>query len=96
MVLENNKIHPKIIEHVRLVLSEPFVFPDDILHRLQTDDEVWQHFQQFSESYQRIRIAYIDGARKRPEEFEKRLNNLLQKTKENKKITGFGGVEKYY
>lgn len=95
-LLENNKIHPKIIEHVRLVLSEPFVFPDDILHRLQTDDEVWHHFQQFSESYQRIRIAYIDGARKRPEEFEKRLNNFIQKTKENKKITGFGGVEKYY
>ncbi len=95
-LLENHKIHPELIEHVRQVLSKPFVFPDDILHRLQTDDEAWRHFQQFPDSYQRIRIAYIDGARKRPEEFEKRLNNFIQKTKENKKITGFGGVEKYY
>ena len=36
------------------------------------------------------------GARKRLEEFEKRLNNFFSKTKENKIITGFGGIEKYY
>ena len=46
--------------------------------------------------HKRIRIAYIEAARKRPEEFEKRLNNFINKTKENKKITGFGGIEKYY
>ena len=40
--------------------------------------------------------AEIEAARKRPEEFEKRLNNFINKTKENKKITGFGGIEKYY
>lgn len=95
-LFDNDKIHPRLIEHIRQVLSEPFVFPDDILQKLQTDSEVWNHFQQFSKSYQRIRIAYIEAARKRPEEFEKRLNNFIQKTKENKKIAGFGGVEKYY
>ncbi|SCD22049.1 hypothetical protein PSM36_3264 [Proteiniphilum saccharofermentans] len=26
----------------------------------------------------------------------KRLNHFVSKTKENKKITGFGGIEKYY
>lgn len=36
------------------------------------------------------------AARKRPEEFEKRLNNFINKTKENKMIKGFGGIEKYY
>lgn len=49
-----------------------------------------------SESYRRIRIAYIEGARKRPEEFKKRLSNFIAKTKENKMIKGFGGIEKYY
>ena len=44
----------------------------------------------------RIRIAYIEAAKKRTEEFEKRLNNFINKTKENKAITGFGGIEKYY
>lgn len=44
----------------------------------------------------RIRIAYIEAARKRPEEFERRLNNFICKTKENKIIIGFGGIEKYY
>ena len=49
----------------------------------------------FSPSYKRIRIAYIDAARKRAGEFEKRLANFIKKTKENKQI-GFGGIEKYY
>ena len=47
-------------------------------------------------SYTHLRIAYIEAARKRPEEFEKRLNNFINKTKENKMIKGFGGIEKYY
>jgi hypothetical protein len=63
---------------------------------LKEDKTVWQNYQQFSDSYKRIRIAYIDVARIRPEEFEKRLNHFINKTKENKKIAGFGGIEKYY
>lgn len=47
----------------------------------------------FSDTYKRIRIAYIEAARKRPGEFEKRLNNFINKTRENKRITGFGGIE---
>ena len=41
-------------------------------------------------------MAYIDAARKRPEEFQKRLTNFINKTRENKLIIGYGGVEKYY
>ena len=50
----------------------------------------------FPETYKRIRIAYIEAARSRPEEFGKRLNHFICKTKENKTIRGFGGIEKYY
>ena len=69
---------------------------NDIIGKLKEDKTVWENYQQFSDAYRRIRIAYIEAARKRPEEFEKRLNNFINKTKENKMIKGFGGIEKYY
>ena len=65
----------------------------DIIARLKEDKTVWNNYQLFSDTYKRIRIAYIEAARKRP---EKRLNNFINKTRENKRITGFGGIEKYY
>jgi hypothetical protein len=40
-------------------------------------------------------VAYIDSARKRPEEFNKRLANFIKKTEQNKQI-GYGGIDKYY
>lgn len=95
-LLENKLIHPKFEDKIRGVLSEPFVFPDDIIDRLKADKTVWENYQQFPDGYKRIRIAYIEAARIRQEEFEKRLNNFITKTKENKKIAGFGGIEKYY
>ena len=91
-----NMIHPEIRESIRKVISKPFVFPKDIIKTIQKDKEVWNNYQGFSESYKRIRIAYIDAARKRPEEFKKRLANFIKKTKENKIITGYGGTDKYY
>lgn len=95
-LLENKMIHPKFEDKIQNVLSEPFVFPNDIIDRLKEDKTVWDNYQHFSGTYKRIRIAYIEAARKRPEEFEKRLNHFIRKTKENKKITGFGGIEKFY
>ena len=95
-LLENKMIHPKFEDKIKKVLSESFIFPNDIIGKLKEDKTVWKNYQQFSDSYKRIRIAYIDAARIRPEEFEKRLNNFINKTKENKMIVGFGGIEKYY
>jgi len=93
---ENKMIHPEFEDKIQNVLSEPFIFPDDIIDKLKEDKMAWKNYQQFSDTYRRIRIAYIEAARKRPEEFVKRLNNFIDKTKENKMITGFGGIEKYY
>lgn len=89
-------IHPELEDKIRTALSEPFIFPDNIMDKLKEDKIVWKNYQNFSDAYKRIRIAYIEAARKRPEEFEKRLNNFISKTKENKIIKGFGGIEKYY
>jgi uncharacterized protein YdeI (YjbR/CyaY-like superfamily) len=89
-------IHPKFEDKIQNMLSEPFIFPNDIIDRLKEDKMVWKNYQQFSDAYKRIRIAYVEAARKRPKEFEKRLDNFIDKTKKNKLITGFGGIEKYY
>lgn len=93
---ENNMIHPKIRPSVEELISKPFVFPQDIIEALQEDETVWNNYVNFSESYKRIRVAYIDAARKRHEEFEKRLMNFINKTRENKLIVGYGGIDKYY
>ena len=56
----------------------------DIIARLKEDKTVWNNYQLFSDAYKRIRFAYIEAARKRPEEFENRLNNFINKTREYK------------
>ena len=89
-------IHPSVRPSIQEVIRVPFVFPKDILAAIKKDKVAWQNYQSFSESYKRIRIAYIDSARNRPAEFEKRLTNFIKKTHENKIITGYGGTDKYY
>jgi uncharacterized protein YdeI (YjbR/CyaY-like superfamily) len=89
-------LHPKVRESVLPLLREPFVFPEDILDELRGDATVWENYQRFPEPYRRIRIAYIEAARKRPEEFRKRLDSFIEKTRRNRLITGYGGIETYY
>lgn len=89
-------IHPKVRPSVLGVIHEEYVFPRDIIDAIKADAEAWKHYLGFSDSYKRIRIAYIDAARKRPEEFEKRLRSFLAKTRAGKMIVGFGGIDKYY
>ena len=89
-------LHPKVRESVRPILERPFVFPPDILETLRQDETVWENYQRFSEPYKRIRIAYIEAARNRPAEFQKRLNSFMDKTRKNKRIMGYGGIDKYY
>jgi uncharacterized protein YdeI (YjbR/CyaY-like superfamily) len=67
----------------------------DILDAIKSNKRAWKHFRGFSESYKRIRIGFIEGARRRPAEFQKRLRYFLKMTELNRQI-GFGGIEKYY
>ena len=95
-LVENDLIHHSMKDEVINIIQQEYVFPEEIIKRLQTDKDVWKNYQNFSASYKRIRIAYIQDARKRADEFEKRLNSFINKTKKNKMIKGFGGIEKYY
>jgi uncharacterized protein YdeI (YjbR/CyaY-like superfamily) len=72
------------------VLEAPFTIPADILEALQANSQTWENFQQFSDSYQRIRIGYIEEVRKRPDEFQKRLSHFLKMTAQNRK---FGTIQ---
>lgn len=94
-LLKQGLIHKSILGVAKNINLEKFVFPQDIIKAIKKDKVVWENYNKFSESYKRIRIAYINGARKRPDEFQKRLKNFIEKTRKNKQM-GFGGIEKYY
>ncbi|TSE06092.1 YdeI/OmpD-associated family protein [Aquimarina algiphila] len=93
---QQKMLHPSIQEISKKILQEDFVFPTDIMEKIKKNNIAWSNYQKLSISYRRIRIAYIDSARKRPEEFEKRLTNFINKTSQGKLIAGFGGIKKYY
>ena len=93
---EQGLIHPSVREHVLDIINVPYVFPKDIVAAIEQDKKVWDNYNNFTLSYKRIRIAYIDAARKRPKEFQRRLDSFIKKTRENKMIMGYGGIDKYY
>jgi hypothetical protein len=94
-LIKEGRLHPSVRESGGKLLETKFVFPPDIIEAIKKNGKAWRNYQNFSLAYQRIRVAYIDGARNRPAEFVKRLNNFIWKTEQNKLI-GFGGIEKYY
>lgn len=94
-LLDHELVHPSLVEEYKEVVKDKFVIPVDIEAMIKKNKKAWENYQKFSESYKRIRLAYIDDARVLPEEFEKRLANFLKKTEE-KKLIGYGGIDKYY
>ena len=71
-LLKEKMLHPSIEEKVKKILDETFVFPSDIISAIKADKVAWKHYQNFSPAYKRIRVAYIETARNRPKEFQKR------------------------
>lgn len=74
--------------HLNTRSSSPkkFTLPDDILAVLKSNAIAWKNFQKFSTPYKSIRIGWIDGARKRPAEFDKRLKYFVRMTAKNKRF----------
>lgn len=62
----------------------------DVRRALRRDGRVWTNFQRFPQSYQRIRLGWIEAARNRPQLFRQRLRYLLKMTADNKR---FGMVQ---
>ena len=94
VMAQEGKIIKPVLEKVQTIIDEEYQYPDDIIAALQQDEETWSNFKEFNEPYKRIRVAYVDNARERPDDFKKRLDNLLKKTKANKKF-GYG-ISRFY
>ena len=82
------------VKHAFDVNTDHFKFKKpiaaDIMKALKKDKIAWENFNKFPESYKRIRIGWIEGARSRPEVFKQRLQYFLKMTVKNKK---FGMVQ---
>jgi uncharacterized protein YdeI (YjbR/CyaY-like superfamily) len=88
------KVASDVLPSVETILREPFEAPADLLAVLKEDPEGWAFFQRCSPAYQRIRIAFVEAARARPEDYQKRLRHLVRM---NVKERQFGhGIETYY
>lgn len=88
------QVVPDVLVRLEDVRAEDYEIPDDILAALASNEVALAFFQSTSPSYQRIRAAFVDTARKRPEEFEKRLNHLVKMSARGKQF-GYG-IESYY
>ena len=88
----------KLTQEVQLELRdnrpEDFEIPEDIIAALKSNEAAWEFFKAASPSYQRIRAAYVDHARNRPGEFDKRLDNLIEKSARGKQFGYF--IENFY
>lgn len=93
-LIAQGKVMPEVLTGLKGIDLEDFKYPQDIMGAIRENEQAWENFQRYSGSYQRIRIAYIDGARNRPGEFEKRLKHFIKMTEKNKQF-GFG-IEDYY
>jgi uncharacterized protein YdeI (YjbR/CyaY-like superfamily) len=93
--MARGKVMKDVLTTLGDISAEQYQFPPDILDdALQANEQAWLNFQQYSGSYQRIRVAFIDVARKRPAEFQKRLRHFMRMTEQNKQF-GYG-IEKYF
>jgi uncharacterized protein YdeI (YjbR/CyaY-like superfamily) len=94
-MIKQGKVVDEVLATLVNLADEQFEIPPDILKAIKANEKAWKNFQAFSQPYIRIRVAFIDGARNRPQEFTKRLGYFISMTEKNKQF-GFGGIEKYY
>ena len=90
-LIKEGKMTEAGLKAISLTKRELVIAPD-VMKRLKEDREVWNNFARFPESYQRVRIAYIESQRKHNNQaFEKSLNNFIKLTKKNKRFGSWKG-----
>jgi uncharacterized protein YdeI (YjbR/CyaY-like superfamily) len=65
-------------------LNVEFIIAEDIMEVLRTKPAAWSNFLEFPSLYHRVRIGYVEEMRKNPTEFDRRLQNFVNKTADNK------------
>ena len=64
-----------------------FVIPPDVLKPLKENEQAWENFQKFPESYKRIRIAFIETRKRHgKEQFQKSLRHFIDMTAKGKRF----------
>ncbi|MCE7040298.1 YdeI family protein [Dyadobacter sp. CY312] len=96
LILDQNLVHPRYESALRAVADAPFIYPDDIMTAIKTNELAWKNFQSFSEPYKRMRISSIETAREDTILFEKRLISFIESCAQNKLVRASAGMEKYY
>ena len=94
-LVKQGKVVDEVLATLGSLVEEQFEIPPDILKAIKSNKKAWKNFQTFSPPYVRIRIAFVAAARKRPQEFTKRLGYFIEMTGKNRQF-GFGGIDKYY
>ncbi len=94
-LVTEGKVAKDVLATLPDLTVKAFKIPGDILAAIKANPMAREYFAQLSPAYVRIRIAFIEGARKRPKEFKKRLAHFVKKTAGRKQI-GFGGIAKHY
>ena len=61
-------------------LDEAFRVLPEVERALRADPAVWANFTGFPELYRRVRVGYVQEMTGRPDEFERRLGNLIRQT----------------
>lgn len=85
-LLAEGKVMPEVAAGIGDLRVEDYQFPRDILDALKANPQAWKNFRLYPGAYRRIRVAFVDAARKRPAEFEKRLNHLIEMCEQDKQF----------
>jgi uncharacterized protein YdeI (YjbR/CyaY-like superfamily) len=94
-LLAEGKIKREVLAKLPDLSTERFEIAADIREAIKDNSRAWRNFQRFSDTYRRIRVGFIEAARNRPAEFQKRLGHFIRMTEKNKRF-GFGGIEGYF
>lgn len=94
-LLEQGRVHPSLRAEARAVVDQPFVFPPDILEAIRRDPAAWRWFRRQTGPYRRIRVAWVDVARRHPDVFQQRLQSLVTACQARRQLA-YGGIEKYF
>jgi uncharacterized protein YdeI (YjbR/CyaY-like superfamily) len=85
-LIRQRRMTPAGLKAIGSLKAQRLVIPADIRAAFERDPIAWKRFRRFPATYRRIRIAFVEGARTRPEEFERRLRNLIRKSARNERF----------
>ena len=85
-LVREGRMTPAGLAAIGSLKTRRLTIPADIRAAFEREPIAWRRFRRFPAAYRRIRIAFVEGARKRPAEFERRLRNLVRRSARNERF----------